>query len=238
MRKMLCFVLTLLTCAALASPVFAVEGTFVPSISYKDGPELDKAEMDEQPIDGCIVVTSIPEAKDKSTDIYQEDRDLLLKVYKELSDGTMKLPLDDNYVIRDLVDVSFRKSECVEPDHGHKEALAKDGTTIALTFDLGIKKGVEVTVLAYIDGEWINAVSVVNNGNGTITCVLEDICPVAFCLEEDYNYKPPKTGDEFGRQLPVWIAVMVASLAAIVVLVVLYNKKSKNDEKHHRHHKH
>lgn len=238
MRKVLCLLLVLLTCTALASPAFAAEGTFVPSISYKDGPDLDKAELDGQAVDGCIVVTSIPEAKDKSTDIYQEDRDLLLEVYGDLTDGTMKLPLEDNYVIRDLVDVSFRKSQCVEPGHSHKEDLAKEGTTITLTFDLGIKKGVEVAVLAYIDGEWVEARSVVNNGNGTVTCVLEDICPVAFCLEEDYNYKPPKTGDEIGRQLPLWIALMAGSLAAIVVLVILYNKKNTKGHKHHRHHKH
>ncbi len=231
MRKILCVILALMACAVLASPVLAAEGTFVPSISYKDGPDLEKAEQDGEDVSDCIVITSIPEAKEKTTDIYQEDRDLLLKVYQELSEGTMKLPMDEDYVIRDLVDVSFRKSECVEPDHGHKEDLAKNGTTITITCDLGIKKGVEIAVLSYIDGEWVPATSVVNNGDGTITCVFEDICPVAFCLEEGYDYKPPKTGDEFGRQLPLWIALMAVSLAAIVILVVLYNKKNKNNRK-------
>ena len=238
MRKILCLLLALAACAALAGTALAAEGTFVPSISYKDGPDLEDAELEGEDVGGCVVVTSIPEARDQSTDIYQEDRDLLLEVYEALSDGSMALPLEDDYVIRDLVDVSFRKSECVEPGHGHKEELAKDGTTITLTFDLGIQKGVEIAVLAYIDGEWTPAVSVVNNGDGTVTCVLEDICPVAFCLESGYDYKPPKTGDEVGRQLPLWTALMAASLAGIVVLVILYNRKNKGGRKHRHSHKH
>lgn len=231
MRKIFCVILALIACAALASPVLAVEGAFVPSISYKDGPGLEKAEQDGEDVSDCIVITSIAAAKEKTTDIYQKDRDLLLEVYQTLSEGTMKLPMDDDYVIRELVDVSFCKSECVEPGHGHREELAQDGTAITLTFDLGIKKDVEIAVLSYIDGEWIPAVSVANNGDGTITCIFEDICPVAFCLEDGYDYKPPKTGDEFGRQLPLWIALMAASLAAIVILVVMYNKKNKNNRK-------
>ena len=79
----------------------------------------------------------------------------------------------------------------------------------------------------------------VNNGDGTLTCVFEDICPVVFCVEEDYHIgPPPKTGDEFGRKLPLWIALMVVSLIAIVVLVVLYRKKDKDGHKHHKHHRH
>lgn len=237
MRKLICVILALMVCAALASPVLAADGSFVPSISYKDGPGLETAEQGGEEISGCVVVTSIPQAREKTTDIYQEDRDLLLEVYQALSQGTMKLPLEEDYVIRDLVDVSFRKSECVEPGHGHKEELAKDGTTITLTFDLGIKNGVELAVLSYVDGEWIPAVSVVNNGDGTVTCVFEDICPVAFCLEAGYDYKPPKTGDEFGQQLPLWIALMAVSLTAIVVLVLWYNRKNKNGKGKHRHHK-
>lgn len=230
--------MALLICSALTGPAFAAENSFVPSISYKDGPEIEEAKQGEESIRSCIVVTSIPDAKNKSTDIYQEDRDLLLEVYEALSDGSMELPLDKDYVIRDLVDVSFKKTECVEPGHGHKEELAKENTTITITFDMGLTKGVEITVMTYIDGEWVPAKSVVNNGDGTITCVLEDICPVVFCVEEDYNYKPPKTGDEFGRSLPVWIALMVGSLIAIVVLIILYRKKDKKDTSHHKHHRH
>lgn len=235
MKKILCLIIALLVCAAVAAPAVAAENNFVPSISYKDGPEVEEAEQNGEDVTDCIVVTSIPEAREQSTDIYQEDRDLLIEVYEALSDGTMELPLDHDYVIRDLVDVSYVVTDCVEADHGHREWLAQEDTTISVLFDLGIPQGVEVVVMTYIDGVWEPVESVVNNGDGTLTCVFEDICPVVFCVEEGYDYKPPKTGDEFGRQLPLWIGLMAASLAAIVVLIVLYRKKDKHHHKHHSH---
>ena len=156
------------------------------------------------------------EAEEKTTDIYQEDRDLLLEVYEELTDGSMQLPLEnDEYVIRELVDVSFT-TECDEA-HDHKEELAEEGTTIEITFDLGVDPDEEVIVMAYIDGQWV-PVECENNGDGTVTCVFEDICPVVFCVK---NTTPPaQTGDEAGRQLILWIVLMAVSFAAIVILVV------------------
>ena len=132
-------------------------------------------------------------------------------------------------------------AECVGRDHGHRDWLAQENTTVTVTFDMGISADAEVVVMTYIDGVWTAAESVVNNGDGTLTCVFEDICPVVFCVEEDYNITPPKTGDEIGRKLPLWIALMVISLIAIVVLVILYRKKDKgghHSHKHHHHHKH
>lgn len=241
MKKILCLIMALLTCAALTLPAMAEEDIFVPSIGYKDGPEVEDAVQDGEDVSGCIVVTSIPEARERTTDIFQEDRDLLLEVYEALSDGSMELPISNDYVIRDLVDVSYMATECVGEDHGHREWLAQEDTTISLTFETGIPAGVEVTVMTYIDGVWTPIESVVNNGDGTLTCVFEDICPVVFCVEEDYHIAPPpKTWDEIGRQLPLWIALMVLSLIAIVVLIVLYRKKDKDSHgshKHHRHHK-
>lgn len=239
MKKILCLIMALMACAALALPAMAEESVFVPSIGYKDGPEVEQAVQDGEEVSGCIVVTSIPEARERTTDIFQEDRDLLLEVYEALSDGSMELPLRNDYVIRDLVDVSYMATECVGEDHGHREWLAQEDTTISITFDIGIPTGTDVTVMTYIDGVWEPIESVVNNGDGTLTCVFEDICPVVFCVEEDYHIgPPPKTGDEFGRKLPLWIALMAVSLIAIVVLVVLYRKKDKDGHKHHKHHRH
>lgn len=225
MRKIICLLTALLLCASLVCPAFAAENTFVPSIGYKDGPEIEETEMDGEDVGGCLVVTSIREAKEKTTDIYQEDRDLLLEVYEKLDDGSMKLPLEnDKYVIRELVDVSWRKTACVEADHKHKEWLAEEGNTITIEFDLGVARSTEVIVMTYIDGEWTEIISVENNGDGTVTCVFEDICPVAFCVEADAEDKLPQTGDAMGQNLILWIVLMAASLAAIVVLVV-YRRK-------------
>lgn len=228
MRRILCLLCVLLVSLTFVCPVFAAADTFVPSISYKDGPEIEAAQLNGENVAGCVVVSSIKDAKEKSTDISQEDRDLLLDVYKRLSDGTMKLPLDNSdYVIRELVDVSFEKNGCVEPDHSHKEWLAKEDTTITVKFDLGVSKSTEVTVMTYVGGEWIPAESVKNNGDGTVTCVFEDLCPVAFCVDADAEDAPVKTGDAVGRNLILWIVLMAVSLGGIVVLMVLRRRNAR-----------
>ena len=211
MRKILSIIMVLALAMALAAPAMAAKDSFVPSIGYKDGPEIVGGDLVD-----CLVVTSIEEAEKKETNISQEDRDLLLDVYQQLTDGTMKLPLEnDQYVIRDLIDVSFTP-EC-DKDHDHKGWLAQEDTSMKVTFDLGVAAGEEVKVLAYVNGQWVE-VECVNNGDGTVTCVFEDICPVAFCVK---NVTPPaQTGDASGRMLGLWAALMAASAAAMAVLVV------------------
>ena len=85
MRKICALALALLLLAALAVPCFAAENEFAPSVGYKDGPEIDKAETDKEEVTPCLVITSILQAKEKKTDISQPDRDLLLEVYEKLS---------------------------------------------------------------------------------------------------------------------------------------------------------
>ena len=228
MRRIVCLILALMVCVSLACPALAATGTFVPSISYKDGPDIEEVILDGENVGGCLVVSSITDAKNKTTDIGQEDRDLLLEVYEKLDDGSMKLPLEnDKYVIRELVDVSFRKTACVDAEHSHKEWLEQDNTTITVKFDLGVAKTTEVVVMTYVDGQWAAIESVENNGDGTVTCVFEDICPVAFCVEADAEDTPPKTGDTIGRSLILWVVLMAVSLAAIVILVVRRRKHGR-----------
>lgn len=209
---------------------------FVPSITYKDGLEIKEAETNIETIDGkswgdgideCVVVTSIAQAIEKSTDISQEDRDLLLEVYEAIAKGEMELPLKSDYVIRDLVDISFEYEDCrcIE-DHGHKdECLAEDGVTLTLTFDMDVPASAHVTVMAYVDGEWSAIKSVVNKGDGTVTCIFEDICPVAFVVEETGNADGPLTGDAMGQNMWIWMAVMAACVAGITILLLMKRKK-------------
>ncbi len=224
MRRMVSLLVVLVVCLSLACPAFAASDTFVPSISYKGAPRVRSAVLGDENVGSCLVVTSISDAKEKKTDITQGARDELLDVYAKLSDGSMKPPVE-NYVIRELVDVSFRQTKCVDAEHTHKEDLAKDGTSITITFDLGVAKTTDVKVLTYKGGEWKAIESVKNNGDGTVTCVFADLCPVAFCVEAGAEDAPSKTGDEVGLTLLPWIVVMVVSLAAIVVLVVLRRKR-------------
>ena len=221
MRKAISLLVAMVLCIGVVCPVFAATNTFVPSIGYKDGPDI----IDGEPHGGCLIVTTIPQAEDKTTDIYQEDRDLLLDVYKQLDEGTMKLPIPDDYVVRDLVDVSWRKTTCVEAEHGHKQWLEKEDTQVKVTFDLGISKGAEMIVLIYLNEEWIPVKSVTNNGDGTLTVEFEDICPVAFCINRNDITEPPKTGDDMGQSVLLFAGLMIASLIGMIVLFGIRRKK-------------
>lgn len=191
MKKKFMAVLALALCLAIAIPVAASD--FVPSITYKGGPKTSDIQVTDvngvvlegwEGVDGCVVVTTIQEAIDKTTDISQEDRDLLLEVYEKLDKVEMTLPIEEDHVIRELLDVSFEYADCrLKEDHGNKPlGLKEEGVLLTVKFDLDIEADVTPTVMTYIDGEWTEIVEVTNNGDGTVTCVFEDICPVAFVV--------------------------------------------------------
>jgi len=224
MKKVISLMLAVMLCLGAATMVFASESVFVPSIGYKDGPEIEDAEMSGEDVGHCLIVSSITDAKEKSTDITQESRDLLLEVHQQLDDGSMKLPIEEDHVIRELVDVSWAETGCVGNDHGHKQWLAEEGNTVTVTFDLGVAKGTEVIVMVYVDGQWIPAEKVTNNGDGTVTVVFEEICPVAFCVEIEKADGPAQTGDMLGQELLLWVVLMALSLLGILALLVMRKK--------------
>ncbi len=230
MKKMISLLLALALCLGLAGTALAAD-EFVPSITYKNGPKILSAYHIGEGVDGaedvgsCLVVSSIRDARNKSTDITQDARDLLLDVYGKLADNSMTLPLSEDYVIRELVDVSYRQSACVEKEHGHVEWLAKDNTVLKLVFDLGVAKNVDVQVFAFKDEKWEAIKSVENNNDGTITCEFERLCPVAFTLSpEDQTIvtKPPRTGDELG----LWVGLALLSVAACGFVLAARRKVS------------
>lgn len=223
MKRVITWMMVAMLCMAMILPVFGAE--FVPSVTYKDGPEVQEGKLDGKNVGDCLVITSIKEAKEKSTDITQAARDLLLDVYKQLDKGAVKLPLEGKYVVLELVDISFKQTACIEKNHGHKEKLDEFGVTLTLNLTLDVKKDVEVEVLTYSNGTWEPIESVVNNGDGTLTCVFEHLCPVAFCVPEAQYDGPDKTGDN--SQMTLWIVMMLAALAGIVVLTVAYVHNTK-----------
>lgn len=234
MKKTLCILVCLLMCISLVVPAFA--DTFVPSISYKDHPDADDFEMCDSngnqiaPVEGkTLVITSVQDAqKGTDTGISDENREELVDVYQQLENGTMKLPYEGNaegMVIRDLFDVSIYGNDA------QQEELKKDGVCMKLTLDLGIARGVTPVVMVYADGKWTPAESVVNNGNGTVTVVLEDLGIIAVSVksgeDKPVDLMPPKTGDEVGRQMALWVSVMGASFATLVVLLISRDKKRR-----------
>ena len=225
MRKVICLVTVLLLCAAMICPAFAAADTFVPSIGYKDGPDIEDAEMNGEDVGGCLVVSSILDAKNKTTDIDQADRDLLLDVYGKLLDGSMTIPYEKHnkgldsskMVIRDLFDATFVCTEC-------PEMLEPEGVVLEIVFDLNVAPGVEVYTMTYKNDQWDPIVSTVNNGDGTVTATFEKLCPVEFSINTDTN-PPIVTGDI--NPFSVWGLIAIVSLAAIVVLTVVYVVGSK-----------
>ena len=226
MQKIITLCLAVVLCVALACPAFAAEDLFVPSIGYKDGPQIIDTSLETD----CLIVTSIRGAEQQTTDIYQEDRELLLDVYEQLMDASMKLPLEDNtYVIRELVDVSFKKSDCQEnTEHDDKKAwLAEEETTVTVVFDLGIKDTTEVIVFVYVDDQWVKVEQVQNLGGGKLEVEFEDLCPVAFCVDPDAEEQAPATGDVVGQSLLLWVVLMAVSFVAIVVLLINRHRMTK-----------
>lgn len=159
------------------------EGSFVPSVTYKGSPLVITATMNGNDVMACLVVTNVQQAKNMETDISEEDAKFLVDVYEKLLDGTMVLPIDGDYVIREFVNVDFAYHDCIlREDHNRKdESLSEENVILTVKFDLSIDASQKFMVMAYVNGEWVE-VPATNDGNGHIVCEFEEICPVAFVI--------------------------------------------------------
>lgn len=243
MKKLISLILALMLCFSVCGVGYAAENDFVPSISYKPGPELvtgsDDAgkeivgvitDADGETIDyvyseeECLIITPIAEALgDEQTDIPTEAEELLEYVYEELLADRMELPVEDpdKIAIIQLVDATFLCGGAANYTD-HEAMLEADGVCLELTFDLGVGADVPVTVMCYVDGQWVE-VPTVNNGDGTVTCVFEKLCPVVFAVPAN-AVKPPKTGDNSAAELGLWISLMFVSTVALAGLVIFRRK--------------
>ena len=236
MRKLICLTVALLLCVSFACPIFAAE-EFVPSISYKGTPEVvtvtdpngkealgvirnAAGEIIDYIYAECLWLTPVARATDDPK-IPDDAEKLLLRLYDELSKGTMKLPYGDDVnpeemVIRDLFDISWLCG------HDHDAVLAPEGVTIDLTFNLGIAKDERVVVMTYKNNEWGEIAAVKNKGDGTLTCTFEHFCPVSFSVKG--KTAPDKTGDLPGTSLHLWIALMSVATVAMAAVIVTRRK--------------
>lgn len=256
MKRILCLLAVLLMCVGLVCPAYAAESDFVPSVSRPEKPAVkdvilaikDQIESGEY-VDGCVVITTVKEATEKTTDIFQEERDLLIDVYEQLADGTMVLPLGKDYVILDVLDVNFRASTCVEPKHTHEPELEKEDTILVLDFDLGVEADAEVLVMVYVDEEWKTVETVINNGDGTITCELPSVGPVAFCVAAPEEEAPveevPEQTAAATQPAPtapqtepaaqednsmLWLLLLLISFLLFLLLIFLRQKRKQKEK--------
>ena len=222
MKKMICLLAALAMMFTLFIPAFAAEDDFVPSISYKDSPEVNDAQMNGEKADECIVITSLKGAEEKTTDISQDDRDLLLDVYEQIVAGDMVIPTPEDYIVRELLDISWEQIGCVESDHPHEEEHKKDGVVVKINFSMSIKPEDELLVFAFHNGQW-DPVEVLELGaDGSVVCLFEHFCPVAFCVKSEKNIDP--TGDISAEGLMLWFVLLGVSAAAVVVMSINHRK--------------
>ena len=143
MKKLICLLTVLALAMAFACPVFAAEA-FVPSISDKEEPDIvpdDEGVIgeiwkDDEVIDkvegGCLVITPISEAE-TSTEIPEDAREELLYVYKELLEGDMTLPYEqdgldpETMVMRNVMTIECRDGMVILTDLMERQ-VAIEGT--------------------------------------------------------------------------------------------------------------
>ena len=254
MRKIIACIVALMICASMVLP--AAAAPFTPSVTYKPCPDIVPVEDPEgnpaigeilsgdgvvDYVYGCLVVTPVSEAE-TSTEIPEESRAILLDVYAKLTSGEMKIPyekfnagLDSSKMsVRDLFDATFL---CGGIPNGvdHPKMLEPEGVTFRITFDLGVAADEKIYTLTYKEGEWNPIVSTVNNGDGTVTCVFEKLCPIAFCVGRPGTDTPglpdrpdipsAGTGDPAGGQMMIWIVLGSVCLVALIAVVVVYRVK-------------
>lgn len=213
MKKLIAILVAVTVCCAMVLPAAAEE--FVPSISYKDYPEVLEEPVikddAQQEIEGVeLVITPVSDALNTPENEREHYEDHLVDVYEALESGEMKLPepeSDDKvYVIRDLIDIS------VLDDEGKDVDVA----TVEVVFDLGLDDGQKVVVMVYDGSEWKVVDGVTYNNDGSVTIVFDTLGPVAFCVEKDGS---STTGDKMASELGIWIGLMAVSACAIVVLI-------------------
>lgn len=253
MKKLIALLVSVVLVLTLTVSASAVE--FVPSIENKGAPELvvidringkdvvgfitgpDGNRLSTELLE-CLVISSLKDALTDS-DLTQEIKDELKKIYEELSnpetslsdivkglDEYIKKNWDDTKTGDDLVvkDLFHIKDLCGDIS----KFLPEPGSTLDLTFDIGVGKNVFVSAMVYSDGQWQVVPGVVNNGDGTITVTFDKICPVAFLVPSSQinsSTTSPTTGDM--TPVFVWGGIMVACMAAIAILLVYRSKKLK-----------
>ena len=242
MKRMICLLTAIVLCLSLAAPVFAADGGFVPSITYKENPEIVTIpgqagqeyigvirDKDGNVLDnvghGCLLITPIAHVWDDEEEVPANVEKLLTFVYDELNEGEMQIPYEKfeqeldpaNMVIRDLFDARWACEE-------HKEMVEKEGNTFEITFDLGVVADAKIFVMTYDEEtkEWDPIVKAVNNGDGTVTCTFEHLCAIAFSMPIVPDAAPVEP--QRPNILP-WIILLILAVVAIVVVLIIKNKK-------------
>lgn len=185
MKKVISLVLAVVMILAMGVSTFAAPfvGSVAPEYKIVSARILDangNPVESHGDIEKCLYVTHVTES-DKAPDIISEEIALLLKVYKQLINKTMKIPYEkfgydpESAVLVDLYDITI-------PCDEHEATIAPKGIVVEVVLEANVPANAKILVTAYKNGEWTAAEKAVNNGDGTITCVFEHFCPVAISV--------------------------------------------------------
>ena len=261
MKKLLNLILIAVLIFSLAAPVFASEVGFVPSIADKGAPVIVTTvdeEANEEIIGHVVdankeivstqyagnwIFTPVSEAYDTKA-IPTETANILIEAYNELSNENTSLTAlcpeleeivsisgtevkADELVVRDMFDVSLvdgKIEELLNQDENH---------TITLTFELDVPKEDNLFVITKCNDEWVPAVGVVNNGDGTVSVTFEQFCPVVFLTDyvESASDEAPVVIDTIPVYNFPWIVVLVAALILVIALIIIIRKNKKETVK-------
>ena len=248
MKKLIVVVMMLMLCLSMVGPVFATENGFVPSITYKGGPQivpvpgmdgvvgivynLDGGATISYIEEDCMVVVPYAEIENYRDVLGDEVVDRLKAIYAALMDGSMTIPYEkvpgyngEEMVILELFEADWLCGDVIEPenDHDHPEEVRPDGVVYDVTFDLGVAPDQKVIVMTYNDGQWNPIVATKNNGDGTVTCTFEHFCPIVISVPTGEGTTPPQTGDT--SNLWIWAVVMLAAMASFVTVAMLFRRQ-------------
>ena len=222
MKKLFALLIAMALCSTMVLSIAAED--FVPSISYKDhpdvvgDPEIITPTTPEKELD--ILITPVSDAINTDPADRNEAEEELVRVYEALLGGeTLPQPEDGkDYVIRDMMDVSL----IIKNDDPNAEPeVVDEDAQVTLTFDLGVKPDVEVLACVYTDDGWKIVPDVINNGDGTITVTLAELGVLALAVDADTL---PPTFDKMNNEMTTWIVLMVVSSCAMVVMLVMRRK--------------
>ncbi len=228
---------------ALAMPAFAtVDGEFVDSVTGEQAPGITGPVTGTTGSgegvsfgEGDLRITPVTD-KDQ---LPEEDKNALEDVLEGLEDGTIDIPeevkeeLGDDAVVKDLFDVTPVSDEL--KDH------LDNGGDVTFTLDANVGPDEEVAVASWVDGEWVMAKNVVNNGDGTITVTMDKICPVAVFVEGAgvpgvckvcHGFFPYLAGAPLFDGVCIICFVLIAlGLGAVAYAAGRYMKKKKEEKK-------
>ena len=251
MKRLVTLLAALLMFAGMIFPVYGAQSDFVPSVSRPEKPEIGNVVLIDRELIGtqgdpegkdqgdvkdygkgeavgqCIIISSVQDAEEKRTDISQDERDILVGIYEDLSYNNMNLPLEQEYVVVELLDVSWEYCDCVQVYHTHEEDLRREDSVLVIDFELGVAPDAEVTVLVYIEDRWEPVEWVRNNGDGTVTCEFENIGPVAFCVPAEIP-AAPEPAEEIAYPW-IWVVLMILAFVLFLLLVLLRHRQKKEE---------